>query len=507
MTESRPPAPSQRRRSQGTLSWGLGLGLILLIGAGALWVLRPQPSKTPYRLASIELGDVTKSVSASGSLQALVTVTVGSQISGLVSKVRVDFNDTVEAGQVLAEIDPQTYESRLRQGQAALATSEAGLNEAQAQVSVARANLNRTRALFNQGITAQAALDADAAAEAAAVARVASARAGIAQAKAALLGNHVDLTRTKIVSPIKGIVINRKVDAGQTVAASLQAPELFVIAEDLSKLQVMINVDEADIGQVHEGQTVNFTVDAFPDARFSATVTQVRKQPNSVGNVVAYVVMARAGNPDGRLMPGMTANADIVIDQHRSVLKVPVAALRWTPPLSAAVTSNQPSGFGAGSGGSGGRASSGGGGGMRLLSQLDLNPDQMRKAQAILSEARAKAGPQGSGDSQQRRAVMQAGFAAIEPLLTPAQRQRLVALRAQYAADRGGRSKFSSGAVWVLRDNKPIAVPVRVGVSDGTYSEILGSLKAGDQVIIGGGPKPKAKAGSPLASPPVRVRM
>jgi HlyD family secretion protein len=513
-------APTRRRRSLPRPVIYALTALGLLVAAWGGWqLLKPKAEKDPYRAQAVTQGDITKSVSASGSLQALVQVDVGSQISGQILKVFVDFNDQVSAGQVLATLDPQTYVSRLRQGQAQIAANQAQVAQAQAQAEEARAAYNRIRILHDQGIMARAALDSAQAAWKSAQANVQAARAGVTQSQAALASTRTDLTRTRIVAPINGVVISRSIEPGQTVAASLQAPVLFQIANDLSKLEVKITVDEADIGQVQEGQQVRFTVDAFPDDTYTGVVTQVRKQPETQSNVVAYVVIAQADNPGGKLMPGMTANADIVIQQLRDVMKVPAAALRWTPADQKAST-GQRAGGGPTMVGPGGPPPGGGGGqrqgagmGARVLDQLDLDAGQRRKAEAIIAEERAKAMAKASGDPaamrQAMRGMMQTVLTRLEPILKPAQKERLVALRARLATMGGGRRQggMTAGVVHVLRDGKPVAVPVRVGASDGSFTQIVGPLKAGDEVIVGGGPKPKATTqGGPMGGG-VRVRM
>lgn len=523
------PAPTRRRKGLPRPVIYALAALGLLVAAWGGWQLvKPKAEKDPYRTQAVTQGDITKSVSASGSLQALVQVDVGSQISGQILKVFVDFNDQVSAGQLLATLDPQTYLSRLRQGQAQIAANQAQVAQAQAQAEEARAAYNRTKILHDQGIMAKAALDSAQAAWKSAQANVQAARAGVTQSQAALASTQTDLARTRIVAPIDGVIISRTIEPGQTVAASLQAPVLFQIANDLSKLEVKITVDEADIGQVQEGQQVRFTVDAFPDDTYSGVVTQVRKQPETQSNVVAYIVIAQADNPGGKLMPGMTANADIIIQQLRDVMKVPAAALRWTPAdekvstgqrAGAGPTMVGPGGPPAGGGGfrqggGGGGQRQGGGMGARVLDQLDLDAGQRKKAEAILAEERGKAMAKASGDPaamrQAMRAMTQTVLTRIEPILKPAQKERLVALRARLATMGGGRRQggMTAGVVYVLRDGKPAAVPVRVGATDGSFTQIVGPLKAGDEVIVGGGPKPKAAAtqGGPMGGG-VRVRM
>jgi len=313
-------------------------------------------------------------------------------------------------------------------------------------------------------------------------------------------------------------VVDRKVEPGNTVAASLQAPVLFTIAQDLSKVEVKVSVDEADIGQVQEGQMVRFTVDSFPDDTFQGIVTQVRKQPTTEQNVVAYTVIAEADNPQRKLLPGMTANADIVIDTHRNVLKVPAAALRWAPaserPAQArggAVVAGAP-----GPGGTGRQFS--GGMGSRVVQQLDLDSRQEKAWADISADLRQKSAAAFASAGGDRKAIreatrknMEEAFAKLEPILRPDQKTKLIALRASTAQGRGRNAGMRGGTVYVLRDGKPVPMPVRVGATDGSSTEIAGQLKAGDQVIVGGGPRPKVDARSPFGGPPtgggVRVRM
>ena len=323
----------------------LGAGLLAVALIAAFLLFGKKKETEPYRMGVVERGDITRTVSASGTLEALVTVQVGSQLSGQVRQVLVDFNDHVKRGQLMAVLDPSTYETRLAQGQADVAAQSAVVNQQRAQLGEAEAALrtqqaayNRTKTLYDKGFQSKAALDAAAAQLAQAQAAVTTARSGISaqsarvsSSSASLAGTRIDLARTRIVAPIDGVVIDRQIEPGQTVAASLSAPTLFVIAQDLSRVQAKIMVDEADIGQVKEGQRVKFTVDAYPEDTFEGVVTQVRKQPQTEQNVVAYVVLAEATNPNGKLLPGMTANADIVIEELKGVLKVPSAALRFTP--------------------------------------------------------------------------------------------------------------------------------------------------------------------------------
>lgn len=524
-----PPRPAKRRLRLPKAGWiALTLLVVAALGFAGWQAMKPKAPKDPYRTAAVETGAITKAVSASGTLEALVTVEVGSQISGQIIKVMADFNDVVKRGQILAVLDPQTYQSRVAQGQADVVAGQATLRQTEAQLQSAQADYNRKKAMVDQGIYAPIVLDTTQAAFRSARASVDAARARIAQSEAALNSQRVDLGRTSIVAPIDGVIVDRQIEPGQTVAASLQAPVLFRIAQDLSKVEVKISVDEADIGQIREGQAVKFTVDAFPDDNFTGVVTQVRKQPVTEQNVVAYVVMAQADNPKGTLLPGMTANADIVIEQRPNVMKVPAAALRWTPPSengqSVRASSLGPPGMGGPPGGGQrqqGARQGGMGGGQRIIEQLDLDAAQQKTWAAIQADLRQKsaaatasAGDDRSARREAMRKNMNEAFAKLEPSLKPAQKEKLTALRATLGeGGRGEAGGFTGGVVYVLRDGKPTPIPVRVGATDGSFTEVRSrDLKTGDQVITGGGPKTKVKAsGSPMGGPgggaPVRVRM
>jgi len=521
---------ARRRKLRIPAAAWITLGVILLaILAVVGYQMRPKPEKDPYRFGTVERGDITRSVSASGTLQALVTVDVGSQISGQVTKVLADFNDEVRAGQTLAILDPQTYQSRVAQGQADIAAGQAAVRQAQATLANAQSDFSRKKTLVDQGWYAPTTLDQATAALRTAQANVSAAQSRVTQSRAAMRSQQVDLRRTTISSPIDGVVVDRKVEPGQTVAASLQAPVLFTIAQDLSKVEVKVAVDEADIGQVQEGQMVRFTVDAFPDDTFEGIVTQVRKQPTTEQNVVSYTVIAEADNPQRKLLPGMTANADIIIDTKRSVMKVPNTALRWTPASENGGGSNRAAGPpgmvmaggpGFGGGGGGGNRQGGGrqGGGARIVEQLDLDAKQKAawdRISAGMREKRAAAMASAAGDRGKMREAMtrnmNEALAKLEPQLRPDQKTKLAALRATMSQGRGRAAGMRGGTVWVLRDKKPVPIAVRVGASDGSSTEVLSrDLKAGDQIIVGGGPRPKAQMRGGLGGPPgggVRVKM
>src|SRR5690606_14553299 len=256
-----------------------------------------------YRTTTIERGDIRVAISATGTLSAISTVTVGSQVSGQVTEVLADFNDKVAKGQVIARIDPSTYEAQIEQGNAQVASARAQLRQAQASLANAEADYRRKAELAASQLVARSDVDLARAARDQARAQVASAQAQIRQQSASTETTRVNLGRTVIRSPVDGVVITRAIEPGQTVAASLQAPELFTIAEDLSKMKIELAVDEADIGQVREGQEVAFTADAFPDRRFRGVVDQVRLAAATTSNVVTYPVVVTVDNADGTLLP------------------------------------------------------------------------------------------------------------------------------------------------------------------------------------------------------------
>ncbi len=383
--------PGRRRRLPA--SWLLAVVALLALAAiaGYLYV-RPLARPLPYQTARVARGPLMASVSATGTLNAVITVQVGSQISGQIKELSADFNSQVVKGQVIARIDPDILQAQVNQARAQVQAAQATVLNQRAAVAKTRAdlqgsraalasvhaqaakslvavvdgerNLTRQRGLRERALIAQADVDAaqvayDSAvaqhqasvaqeqAQASAVesataqlevaeAQLENARAQVGQSEAALRQAQVNLDHTIIRAPVDGVVVSRNVDVGQTVAASLQAPTLFQIAQDLTKMQVDTNVDEADVGRVRVGQAVTFTVDSFPGQTFAGDVVQVRKSPQVVQNVVTYDVVVSAPNPDLTLLPGMTANVRIVTDRKESALKVPNAALRFRPAGAAA---------------------------------------------------------------------------------------------------------------------------------------------------------------------------
>jgi len=320
-----------------------GLAVILV---GIATIVSLNGNATPqYRTAKVEKGSITASVAASGTLSPVVSVQVGSQISGQIKELYADFNTEVKQGQLIAQIDPETYQYKVRQAQADLDASRAQVMMQRAEAARhavnaanAKRDYDRNEQLYQKGFISIGARDTShtnfsALAEQAksAQAQVAVAESSIKQKAAALAQAKVDLERTAIRAPVDGVVIKRSVDRGQTVAASLQAPELFIIAENLTDMQVDTSIDEAEIGRVREGQKASFTVDAFAGRTFEGTVKRIRKSAQTVSNVVTYMVELATENPDKILLPGMTANVRIVTDTRDNVLRVPNAALRFRP--------------------------------------------------------------------------------------------------------------------------------------------------------------------------------
>ncbi len=323
--------------------WSIAIGLAL--AAILYFALRPTPKTYEYISATVDKGEVVRRVTASGKLRALNTIKVGAEVSGQITRVFVDFNTPVTAGQVLAEIDPTRVQARVQQAraqvasaQASLALAEASGARAQSEIGIQEREFSRRAQLAERGFLSKSALDGASSVLSSAranirttAAQAASARAQISQANAELSSALLDLSRTTIVAPASGVIINKLVEPGTTVAASFQTPNLFEIAADTTRMQVEASVDEADIGQVRDGQPVRFTVDSYPGETFAATVRQIRKAATETQNVVSYLVILDVDNKDGKLLPGMTANVEIITGQKANVTRVPTTALRFRP--------------------------------------------------------------------------------------------------------------------------------------------------------------------------------
>ena len=473
-----------------------GAVAVLLAAAAGAWYwygARASDDEVRYRLAKLERGPLSSVVVASGTLNAVTTVQVGSQISGQVKDIYADFNTTVKKDQVIARIDPSTFDLRVGQaradldaGKSAVAVARAGHSAQQsevARVKVALADalrdLDRKKMLVDKKFISPSELDKartvfDSTQEQlhgaesqirVAEAQIQSAAAAVKQRESLLKQAQVDLERTVIRAPVDGTVILRNVDAGQTVAASLQAPVLFTIAQDLRDMQVEAAIDEADVGRLRVAMAASFAVDAFPRRSFSGDIRQIRKSPVNVQNVVSYTVVISAANPDLALLPGMTANVRIAVESRPSALKVPNASLRWRPagseakPAAAAEAPQAQS--------SGGQAV------QQFRARLveELKPSDAQKAQLeeIFSDSRQKfARIRDLRTEADRRREMERiraeSNARIAEILTPEQRpawERLL-------AESGARGQSAAGRVWIIENGLPKAVEVRLGLTDGT---------------------------------------
>ena len=474
---------------------------VALAGAAAAWLMMPEfnSERVPqYDVAEVQKGLIRKVVSTSGPVRALVTVSVGSQVSGQVDKLYVDFNSEVKPGDVLATIDPRTFDSKvaaakadLEAAKATLANQEALLEKAKSVRDLAGRTQERQQALQQKGYAATATLDsarrdAEVAQSDIAVAKaqIESAKATIAQRSAALKQAEIDLERTRIVSPIVGTVISRTIDPGQTVAASLQAPELFKIAEDLRRIRIEAQVNEADVGAVTNGNPAQFSVDAYPDRTFEGKVTQVRLAATELANVVTYTVIIEAMNEDRKLFPGMTANVQIEVAKQDGVLRIPNDALRFRP-RNVDEAAGQAERNGQGGGAQRGERQI-----AKLKNDLSLTDAQERSLREAIGKLMAERQQQppggggfdrGGGDdpTAMRQRMMSTIEQTLRPILTDEQRPLLDKWKR-------GRENTKSGTVYV-RDAKglPERRFVRLGLSDDQFTEIAGGqLNVGDQVIV-----------------------
>lgn len=501
MSQPRRNAPRNRKSLTPRILIAI-VALALLAGAAWFWQQRAKAvAEGAYRTATVERGNIRVAISATGTLSATSTVIVGSQISGQVTDVLVDFNSPVKNGDVLARIDPSSYEAQIEQGSAQIASAQASLRQYQATLRNAELDYQRKVDLGRQQLVAQSDVDLARAALDQARAQVNSSQAQIRQQTAATQATRINLDRTVIRSPVDGVVLTRTIEPGQTVAASLQAPELFTIAEDLRKMKIELAVDEADIGQVKQGQSVSFTVDAFSDRQFRGTVEQVRLSATTTSNVVTYPVVVSVDNSDETLLPGLTVNAEIEVSRRDNVLKVTNAALRYKPKAeeSAGAAAASP------------RAAQRGGGVVDDLAEvakdLRLKPEQQIAFDAAAGAIRERqaarvaqvqqggasmfgggGGPRiamgGAGGNQQgqirQRMVerFQQDFAVFRATLDEPQAARWDSeLKNLLGAKRAPLYKLVAG--------KPQMTQLRIGASDGTNTEVSGDIREGDIVVVG----------------------
>src|SRR5438128_6552402 len=549
--------------------WVLVLvGLFAGAGVAGFLLARGSGSTPKYRVARVERGPLTAVVAANGTLNSVVSVQVGTQVSGQIQKLLVDFNSVVRKDQVIAQIDPEIFEAKVSQARADVESTQATVVTQEAQVERARADIENARAahaearaqtakaqvavidtkrdldrkteLARRELIAKSDLDSSQAAYDSAAAQLDSAkareqslaaaigsaqaqlrvtaatldsaRAQVRQKQAALHQAQADLEHTTIRAPVDGVVVSRAVDVGQTVAASLSAPTLFTIAQDLTKMQVETSVAEADVGQIKLDQPVTFTVDAFPNETFTGNVVQVRKAAQVTQNVVTYTVVVAVENPGGRLLPGMTANVKLIVGEKANVLKVPTAALRFRPVGISGETTGPTPALGTSGGGGEGHASSGS---TRdhLTQSLGLSEEQQRKLDLILEGSRQarKALRAEALTAEERKArarrIKESPTAQVRELLTPDQRARYDGIAEVAATD----AKVGvAGRVWTLgADGRPKPVALILGIADGAATEVLrGDLTEGQDVIVGlaGAATTRSRPpGSPGGTPRLRL--
>ncbi len=516
---------------------------------GYFYYYKDRDRAVKYRTAKVERGSLSSFVTANGTVNPVITVLVGSQVSGTIQKLYADFNSRVKQGELIAQIDPALFQAQVSQAKAKVENAKASFLTGQADIATARSNVESSRAnvikakvavkdtrrnldrsleLFGRNLiaasdrdTAQTAydsavaqLEASQAQEKAsqaqldsAQAKLEAARAQIKQAEAELELAQVNLDHTKITAPVTGIVISRNVDVGQTVAASLQAPTLFTIAQDLTEMQVDTNVSEADIGRVAAGQEATFTVDAFPNNTFRGKVNEIRNAPVTLQNVVTYDVVILVKNPDLKLRPGMTANASILVAHRENALKIPNAALRFRPDFakkdgaiskkdstsaSASAATLPPSSF------SSEQILE------RLKRELNLTPEQqtgiarvLKDGQNAILAARKTGGPEEA--KAKAKELRASNRIKIRSLLTEDQKKKF---------DRMGQRRESSPdpspvyKVWTpAPQGRPVSVEITTGISDGSFIEVRGgALREGQEVIIdtlAGNSKPGGATTSP----------
>lgn len=548
--------------------------LVLIVFAaavGAALYLFPRwlaaPAESAYRTAKSDRGSILATVNASGTINPVTTVIVGSQLSGQVVEILADYNSQVKSGQLVARLNSDQIRARLDAAKADLAQVRANRQVQEAQIERVRADTEKAKAaladseaqvvrnealladaerafarqseLQVRGFVAQAAFDTARATRDAQRASLDSARAQVRSAKAQIVGLaadlrvaeanltavtaqvaqreasvrqiDVDLRNTDIRSPVSGTVIQRNVELGQTVAASLQAPTLFLIADDLRHMEIAANIDETDVGRVQAGQRVSFSVTAYPGRNFEGTVKQVRLGSQTVQNVVIYTTIISVENPRRELLPGMTANLRIETERRENVVRIPNAALRWRPAsLPPEPVGGAPAAFQQGASaqrGGGGRSSGATAGRMTefiaaMKSELKLQADQEKEVEAALAESRASFSALRNSEPDSRREASRTIRAElerrIEAVLDEKQKPVFDGIRQRFAT--GGEAAGQSARVYLLvPGNTPEGLTIRIGATDGGMTEVLTGLPEGRDVIVGGGPRTPATR--PAAGP------
>jgi HlyD family secretion protein len=385
---------------------------IIALAVFALLVFRPFSKKKveyTFDTVKVEKGNITNTVTATGTIEAMTTVKVGTQVSGIIEHVYVDFNDNVKQGQILAKLDETALRAQLEQ-------SQASVDQAQAQLNYEEATYKRLKALFDKDLIAQADYDQ-------ALYNYENSKASLSNTKSALDRTKVNLAFATILSPIDGVVLNRAIEEGQTVAASFNTPEMFTIVNDLTQMEVQTSVDEADIGKVKLGQRVEFSVDAYPDLKFTGNVSEVRLQPVTTNNVVTYDVILSAPNPDKKLMPGMTASATIYVEEKADALILSGKAMRFTP-----------------------------------------DKEYLQKMMAEMMKNAPKGPEAGTAMAGQPSGMMLQGMPSLPG-----------------AAGNDPKTK----TVWLKDDNMGLRrCMIKIGIDNGTNVEIVSGLNEGDEVII-----------------------
>jgi len=487
------------------------LALIVLVVAGGLAAAAfwgRNASASDYITARVERGNVEVNVSATGTVQAVTTVQVGSQVSGTVSWLGADFNSQVKKGQIVARLDPAVFQAQVDNSranvvnaEAAVSSAETDINNQKANVQAAKANQEVTRVQRDDALAlvkryeelasvisgrdieaakaqagaaaaryeqAVAQVGQTQAASASAKAKLDQAKASVSQAKAQLQQSQLNLDHSIIASPIDGVVVSRNVDVGQTVAASLQAPTLFTIANDLTKMQVLASVDEADVGQIRQGIKANFAVDAYPGETFSGEISQVRLNAQTLQNVVTYSAVIDVANPDMKLRPGMTANITVPVARKENVLTVPNAALRFKPTLSEKEQEADRQKMEA-----------------RRTEREAERQAQAGQSPAGQSPASDQQKPQGQQPAGQGQETAQSGGGG--PRQRGEGRQPGEASQGGGAPTGGDASKQRQGQrIWILIDGKNIESRfVRTGLTNGRVTEIVGDVREGDIVVTG----------------------
>jgi len=445
--------------------------IALALAAGAWLLFRKHDPGVQYQTAAVTRGDLISAVTATGTLNPITNVTVGSQVSGNIAKLYADWNTPVKANQVVAELDPSLY-------QAAVDQATGDLDNAKASLELQQAEANRADALFASKLIAESDHDT-------AIANLHQAQAQMEIKQAALNNAKINLGHCKIYSPVDGVVISRDVDVGQTVAASLSAPILFVIANDLAKMQIDSSVSEADIGTIAEGQSVDFTVDAFSGRTFHGKIVQIRNSPTNVQNVVTYDAVINVNNSDLKLRPGMTANASIITARSSDVLKVPNAAFRFKPPEPSTNKTFTAA----------------------LLAKLGFGAEPKKPAPAAMlgvtnavaatTNEPALTGNEPPAELQRRVHEMRANGETVPPEIRAKLREYYQSGVLQRSDDKGGGGSGGNSQAPAIRtlyllvaaapgeEPTPQAVRVKTGITDGAFTEVTDGLKEGDVVITG----------------------